>query len=55
MPEDVWVFVGSGTPIVLAKGENGECFEEPDGGNHRDAVIATANGGLWDGGDWGDF
>lgn len=52
MPKDVWVFVASGTPTVLATGEDGMHVEDRGGSVHRDAVITTAAGGNWDGGDW---
>lgn len=52
MPKDVWVFVASGTPTVLATDEDGEHFGDRGGGVHRDAIITTASGGNWDGGDW---
>lgn len=52
MPPDVWVFVASGTPTVLAKDERGGRIETRDGSVHRGAIIASARGGTWDGGDW---
>jgi hypothetical protein len=57
MPKDVWVFVASGTPNVMAKGEDGRIFERGggrpgDAGVEQDAVITSVSGGRWDGGDW---
>lgn len=52
MPPDVWVFVASGTPAVLARGEDGRDIDNGSGGVDQGAVIDTIAGGNWDGGDW---
>ena len=53
MPPDVWVFVASGTPTIMARDEAGERFKHELGrGHHQDAVVSAVNGGEWDGGDW---
>ncbi len=53
MPADVWVFVASGTPCVMATDENGEHIQGPRGrGNDQDAIITSVRGGSWDGGDF---
>jgi hypothetical protein len=52
MPPDVWVFVASGTPTVLATDESGCPFYKASMGADADAVISTTSGGRWDGGDW---
>jgi predicted aspartyl protease len=53
MPADVWVFVASGTPTVLATDENGHHIDRGrNNGVDQDAIIDTAIGGNWDGGDW---
>ena len=51
MPKDVWVFVASGTPCVVANDADGNPIERGSRSD-QDALIATIYGGQWDGGDW---
>lgn len=54
MPKDVWVYVASGSPTLMAYGPNGEMYESGGGGGvDQRAVISMGRiGGSWDGGDW---
>lgn len=52
MPEDVWVFVASGTPTVMARNESGDRAKTRGGGVDRRYIIGAVAGGSWDGGDW---
>lgn len=52
MPPEVWVFVASGVPCVMAQDEEGRNFMRGDGMD-PDATIESFRGsGSWDGGDW---
>lgn len=53
MPPEVWVYVASSTPHVMAYDANGRMFEHPKhDGTDQGAIVATVRGGRWDGGDW---
>ncbi len=52
MPPEVWVYVASGTPWVMALNEHGKFFETPASGSDPDACIESFRHGHWDGGDW---
>lgn len=54
MPPEVWVYVASGTPHIMALDEKGKLFERSNGGMDSDAIVATLSRskGHWDGGDW---
>jgi hypothetical protein len=56
MPPEVWVFVASGTPVVLALDEDGHEYETGPSysrGNDQAASIkGNIVGGRWDGGDF---
>lgn len=51
MPADVWMYIASGTPTVMATGPKGEHVDD-EHGKDRDGIIDTVEGGSWDGGDW---
>ena len=52
MPNDIHVFVASGTPCVLAMHPDGQPYSKGEGYNQR-ALIGTPEGYHdWDGGDW---
>ena len=52
-PEGVWMYVASGSPYLMVKGENGLHVQTDHDAIDRDGVIAPIRGRLnMDGGDW---
>jgi hypothetical protein len=52
MPPEVWVFVAPDKPYVMALDPHGKRYVLAEDGMAPDAIIASCEGGLWDGGDW---
>lgn len=54
MPPEVWVYVASGSPHIMARSDDGEPIFNERGCVDQDAAVDVLDrkNGSWDGGDW---
>lgn len=54
MPPEVWIYVASGVPHVMAHSPEGSRYEKSHGGSDVASLVASMPRGKaqWDGGDW---